>query len=51
MEKPIIDIPVLEEISEKELDELLSEALERAKKGEGREVSVVFTDIRKKILN
>ncbi len=45
------NLPIYEDISEKEFDEILKDAFERSKRGEGKEASVVFAEIRKKIAN
>ena len=41
-------VPVLEELSEEEFDDMLSESIGRMKKGDGKPVEKVFGDIRDK---
>ena len=43
------NVPVMEDMSVEDFDNMLQESLERADKGDGRPSKVVFDDIRKKI--
>ena len=43
------NVPVMEDMSEEDFDNMLQESLERAEKGDGRPSKAVFNDIRKKI--
>ena len=43
------NVPIIEDMSGEDLDNMLQESLESANKGEGRPSSIVFDDIRKKI--
>lgn len=43
------NVPVMEDMSEEDFNNMMKESLERADKGEGRPSKVVFDDIRKKI--
>lgn len=51
MDKTKTNFPILENMSDEELDQTLAEALERANRGEGKPADVVFAEIRKKISN
>ena len=43
------NLPIIEDMSEEDFNNMLKESLERADKGEGRPSREVFKDIRKKI--
>ncbi len=43
------NVPVMEDMSEEDFDNMMKESLERADKGDGRPSKAVFNDIRKKI--
>jgi addiction module RelB/DinJ family antitoxin len=43
------NVPVMEDMSEEDFNNMMKESLERADKGDGRPSKVVFNDIRKKI--
>ena len=51
MDKTKTNFPILENMSDEELDQTLAEALERANRGEGKLADAVFAEIRKKISN
>ena len=43
------NLPIIEDMSEEDFDNMMKESLERADKGDGRPSKVVFNDICKKI--
>ena len=43
------NVPVMEDMSEEDFDNMMQESLERANKGKGRPSDAAFNDIRKKI--
>lgn len=43
------NLPIIEDMSEEDFNNMMKESLERADKGEGRPSKAVFDDIRKKI--